>query len=244
LLAAAVLLTAHLFAQGVYKAPRMADGHPDMQGVWMARNTAYGNLEAHGASFGIRAGNSVIVSPVDGKIPYKPEALKQRDANFKARASADPMNKCFMPGVPRVMYVPYPIQIFQTSAQITIASEFAHAVRHVYMNGKGHFGEAEFWMGDNRGKWEGNTLVLDTGNLNAETWLDMSGNFHSAQLRVIERLTRVAADQIRYEATLTDPEVYTAPWTIRMTLYRDTTPDAHLFEYECHVYLEDEGKRK
>jgi hypothetical protein len=227
-----------------YRAPRASDGHPSFQGIWQARNTAAGDLEAHGASFGIRAGASVIVDPADGLIPYKPEARAQREANFKARATEDPVNKCFLPGVPRVMYMPYPFQIFQTPDQITIASEFAHTVRHVYFTKKGHYAEAEFWMGDNRGRWEGETLVLDTGNFNASTWLDQSGNHHSEQLRVIEKLTRVADDRINYEATLTDPAVYTRPWTIRMTLYRLTEPDAQLFEYECHVYLEDERKRE
>lgn len=227
--------------QGAYKAPRNQDGHADLQGVWMARNTAYGSLEAHGASWNIRAGNSVVVDPADGKIPYKPEALKQREENFKNRATLDPVNKCYIPGVPRVMYMQYPFQIFQTPAQIDIMSEFAHTVRHVYMNNKGHYAEAEFWIGDSRGKWEGDTLVIDSGNFNDKTWLDASGNFHSAQLRVVERLTRVADDELLYEATLTDPEVYTRPFTIRMPLYRDRSPDAHIFEYECHVYLEDEG---
>jgi hypothetical protein len=238
---AASLLTQSAWAQA-YKAPRAGDGHADLQGIWQARNTAYGSLEAHGASWNIRAGASVIVDPADGRIPYKPEMLAKRDANFKARATADPVNKCFLPGVPRVMYLPYPVQIFQTPTQIEIASEFGHAIRHIYVSNKAHYGEAEFWMGDSRAKWEGDTLVIDNGNFNAETWLDASGNFHSENLRVIERLARTADDVISYEATLTDPDVYTRPFTIRMPLYRDREPNAQLYEYECHVYLEDEGK--
>lgn len=238
---AASLMTQVAWAQA-YKAPRAGDGHADLQGIWQARNTAYGSLEAHGASWGIRAGASVIVDPADGKIPYKPEMLAQRDENFKNREKADPVNKCFLPGVPRVMYMPYPVQILQTPTQVEIASEFGHAIRHVYVSNKGHYGEAEFWMPDSRARWEGDTLVIDNGNFNAETWLDASGNFHSANLRVIERLTRTADDVITYEATITDPDVYTRPWTIRMPLYRDRDPNAQLYEYECHVYLEDEGK--
>lgn len=235
-------VAAPLAAQsGAYKAPRNADGHADLRGVWQARNTAYGSLEAHGGSHGIRAGNSVIVDPPDGKIPYKPEALEKRDENYKNRLTADPLNKCYLPGVPRVMYLPYPFEIYQTPEQVSIYSEYAHTVRHVYLNNKGHYAEAEFWMGDNRGKWEGDTLVIDIGNFNAETWLDASGNHHSEKLNVIERLTRTSDDTILYEATLTDPETYTRPWTIRMNLYRDREPNAQIFEYECHVYLEDEG---
>ena len=227
----------------VYKAPRAGDGHPDLQGIWQARNSAAANLEAHTSSWGVRAGNSVIVDPADGKIPYKPEALQQRAANLQNRATADPLNKCFLPGVPRMMYLPHPFQIFQTPGQISIASEFAHAIRHVYVNSHGHYAEAEFWMGDARAKWDGETLVIDTGNLNADTWLDQAGNFHSDSLNVVERITRIADDKLSYEAKLTDPNVYTRAWTIRMTLYRLTEPDAQLYEYECHVYLEDERKR-
>jgi hypothetical protein len=239
----AASLVAQVALAQAYKAPRAGDGHADLQGIWQARNSAAASLEAHSASWGMRAGASVVVDPADGKIPYKPEMLAKRDDNFKNRATADPVNKCFLPGVPRVMYLPYPIEIFQTPAQISITSEFGHAVRHVYVTSKGHYGEAEFWMGDSRAKWEGDTLVIDNGNFNADTWLDQSGNFHSANLRVVERLTRISDEVMTYEATLTDSDVYTRPWTIRMPLYRDREPNAQLFEYECHVYLEDEGKR-
>jgi hypothetical protein len=244
-LAGAVLLLAPVPAGSqsptAYKAPRTPFGKPDLQGLWSARNTAWGSLEAHGASHGIRAGNSVIVDPADGKIPYTPEALQQREENWKNRHELDPVNKCFLPGVPRLMYMPYPFQIYQTPDYTLVLSEFAHSTRTIYTNGTSHFAEAEFWMGDSRGRWEGETLVVDVAAFNGETWLDMSGNFHSPEMRVVERFTRVAPDEIRYEATITDPQVYTRPWTIRMPLYLHREPDAQLFEYECHVYLEDEG---
>ena len=227
----------------VYSAPRTPAGKPDLQGVWSVRNTAWGSLEAHGASYGIRAGASVIVDPADGKIPYTAAALKRRDENFKNREQADPLNKCYLPGVPRVMYLPHPFQILQTPEQIVIASEFAHSTRTIYVNGTSHYADAAFWMGDSRAKWEGDTLVVDAADFNAETWLDMSGNFHGEQMRVVERFTRVAPDEMRYEATISDPEVFTRPWTIRMPLYLHREADAQLFEYECHVYLEDSGRK-
>src|SRR4029077_4315797 len=112
-----------------YTAPRMADGKPDLQGIWEARNTAAGSLEAHSAAMNIRAGESAIVDPPDGKIPYQPWALAKRTENFNTRATADPMAKCFLPGVPRATYIPYPFQIFQTPAFIAIAYEYVHASR-------------------------------------------------------------------------------------------------------------------
>jgi hypothetical protein len=230
-----------------YKAPRNpVDGKADLSGIWQARNTAYGSLEGHGASRGIRAGNSVVVDPADGKIPYKPEALKKRDENFAGRHKLDPLNKCFTPGVPRVMYVPYPFQIFQTPTQVQILSEFAHTTRNVYVDSKkGHIaeGEVEFWIGDSRAKWEGDTLVIDSANFHPDTWFDMSGNYHSFKLRVVERLTRTAPNVLTYEATMTDPDVFTRPWTIRMPLYLIEEPNAQLFEYECNAYLEEPGAK-
>ncbi|MCU1340233.1 MAG: hypothetical protein JWO19_5814 [Bryobacterales bacterium] len=228
--------------QKAYSAPRTRDGQPDLQGIWEARNTAAVNLEDHGAGAGMRAGKTVVVDPSDGRIPYRPDALTKRNENFKNRATADPLNKCYLPGVPRVMYLPYPLQIFQTPKYVAIASEFAHTTRTIYMDGKAHYADAEFWMGDSRGRWEGDTLVVDVGDHNAETWFDMSGNFHSEAMRLIERLTRTGADTIEYEVTVTDPKVFTQPWIIRMPLYLHREPEAQLFEYECHLYLEEGSK--
>jgi hypothetical protein len=228
--------------QATYAAPRTRDGQPNLQGIWEARNTAAVSLEDHGPSGGMRAGRTVIVDPADGKLPYKPEARVKRDENFKNRAAADPLNKCYLPGVPRVMYLPYPLQIFQTPKYIAIASEFAHTTRTIYMNGKGHYADAAFWMGDSRGRWEGDSLVVDVADHNAETWFDMSGNFHSEALRVVERFLRTAPDTIEYQATINDPQVFTRPWTIRLPLFLHREPDAQLFEYECHQYLENGPK--
>jgi hypothetical protein len=226
-----------------YRAPRNAEGQPDLQGVWQSRNTASAGIEDHSAALGIPGGRGVVVDPPDGKIPYLPAALKKRDENFAARATADPLNKCFLPGVPRVMYLPFPIQIFQTADFAVIASEFAHTVRTVHLKGT-HPDEIEFWMGDSRGKYEGETLVIDVTNQNVNTWLDQSGNYHSEQLHVVERLTRTSPDVITYEATIEDPKVYSKPWKIRTPLYRSTDPHAQLLEYECHVYVEDEAAAK
>ena len=226
-----------------YALPRLPDGEPDLQGIWEARNTADGDLEAHSASAGIRAGESVIVDPPDGKIPYQPWAAAKQQENFAHRATADPVNRCFLPGVPRITYMHYPFQIFQTAKYIAIAYEYVHASRTIYMNGSPHLDDIDFWMGDSRGHWDGDTLVVDVADNNPATWLDMSGNFHSEALHVVERYTRTSPDTLEYEATIEDPKVFNEPWKIVMPLYRHTEPNAQLYEYECPVYRERQTEK-
>jgi hypothetical protein len=225
-----------------YKAPRTPEGKPDLQGIWQVMNTAAVNLEDHIAVLGMPAGRSVIVDPPDGKIPYTQAAAQKQKENFKNRAKADPLNICYIPGVPRVMYLPFPIQIVQTPKYVLMASEFAHTLRTVYMNGTKHPDVALFWSGDSRGHWDGETLVVDVANNLPDTWFDRSGNFHSDALHITERITRTEPDILTYEATLEDPQVFTRPWTIRMLLYRHKEPNFKLLEYECNAYLEDAEK--
>jgi len=225
--------------------PRLSDGKPDLQGIWEVRNdVANGDLEAHSASAGIRAGESVIVDPPSGEIPYQPWAAAKQKENFAKRAAADPVNRCFLPGVPRITYMPYPFQIFQTTKYVAITYEYVHASRTILMNGAPHLDDIDFWMGDSRGKWEGDTLVVDVADNNPDTWLDMSGNFHSGALHVVERYTLTSPDVLQYEATIDDPKVFTRAWTIRMPLYRNTDKNAELYEYECHVYRESREQAK
>ena len=233
----AVLLSAAALAQ-----TRAADGHPDLQGIWQARNTAFADLQDHTGALGIPAGRGVVVDPPDGKIPYQPWAAEKRQENFKNRATADPLGKCFLPGAPRANYLPFPFQIFQTPQFVAIAYEYDHATRTVYMNGTKHLEDIDFWMGDSRGHWEGDTLVVDVADLNDQTWLDLSGDFHSDELKLVERYTRTGPDTLQYEVTVTDPKVFTRPWKISMPLYRHTEKDFQLYEYECHDYLEAEQK--
>ena len=209
----------------------------DLQGIWEVRG-APGNLEAHSADLGIRAGESLIVDPPDGKIPYEPEAIAKQQENYKNRLMADPVSRCYLPGVPRITYMPYPFQIFQTPEFVAITYEYVHASRTIHLTNSKHLPDIDFWMGDSRGKWDGNTLVVDVADNNADTWLDGSGNYHSDALHVVERYTRTSSDTLRYEATIEDPKVFTRPWTIRLTLYRNTAKNAQLYEYECHVYKE------
>ena len=222
-------------AEAPYSPPRTPDGHPDLQGVWQALNTAAWDLEDHGAALGVPAGRGVVEG---GRIPYLPAALAKRQENFERRATLDPEAKCYLPGVPRITYMPHPFQIVQQADKVSILYEYQHAVRYIYTNGNPHpDGPIEWWMGDSRGRWEGNTLVVDVIHFNDSTWFDRAGNHHSSALHVVERYTPTGPDHLRYEATIEDPEVFAEPWTISMPLYRRQDTHAEVFEYQCHAYL-------
>ena len=218
-----------------YRAPRLANGQPDLQGIWQAQSTAAYDLLPHAARLGIPAGIGVVVG---GEIPYRPEAAAKKQQNFQNRATADPNNRCFLPGVPRANYMPFPFQIFQTSKDVAILYEYVHAYRLIRMDGSKHPEDVDFWMGDSRGHWDGDTLVVDVTDNNDQTWFDASGDFHSDALHVAERYTRTAPDIISYEATIEDPKVFTKPWKISLPLYRRTEKNLQLMEYDCYAYGE------
>jgi hypothetical protein len=226
---------------GAYSPPRTPDGHPDLQGIWQVMNTAAWDIQDHGAALGVPAGRGVV----DGnEIPYLPAALKKKQANVANRQTLDPEAKCFLPGVPRITYMPYPFQIVQGRSEVTILYEYLHAVRHVFLRGAHPPGPIEWWMGDSRGRWDGDTLVVDVVHFNAETWFDRAGNHHSEALHVVERYTRTGPDHMRYDVTIEDPKTFTRPWTMSMPLYRRQEPQGELLEYECFAYkFEAEWKR-
>ena len=225
---AAVTVTAQ-----TYHAPRTAGGQPDLQGIWQALSTASYNLLPHSAELGLPAGVGVVVG---GEIPYTPEAAAQQKENFKNRATADPNNHCFLPGVPRANYMPFPFQIFQTSKDVAILYEYVHGYRLIPLDGSKHPEDIDFWMGDSRGHWDGDTLVVDVADNNGDTWFDDSGNFHSGALHVVERYTRTGPDTISYEATIEDPKTFTKPWKIALTLSRYQEKGFQLMEYDCYAY--------
>ncbi len=236
-------LTAH--AQEPYEPSRLADGRPDLSGIWQALNEANWNLEAHaadhavlpalGAQYAIPPGVGVVEG---GAIPYRPEALAKRDENFRNRLDLDPEVKCYMPGVPRATYMPYPFQIIQSQDVIMFAYQFAGAVRVVNM-GEPTRAPAPSWMGWSNGGWEGDTLVIEVTSQNDQTWFDRAGNFHSGAMRVVERYTPRSPDTLIYEATIDDPETFTRPWTIRMPLYRRVEENAQLMEFKCPEFAEE-----
>lgn len=229
-----------------YQAPRTSDGVPDLSGIWQANNTANWDLEAHpakqgpvfalGAAFSVPPGLGVVEG--DGGIPYRPEALAKKKENGEKWMTFDPEIKCFMPGIPRATYMPYPFQIVQSATDIVMTYEFASASRVVRMN-SAEKSPAPAWMGWSVGRWDGETLVIDVTDHMEETWFDRSGNYHSDALKVTERYTAIDANTLQYHATIEDPKVFSRPWSISMPLYRRREPHMQLMEYKCVEFAEE-----
>ena len=217
-----------------YDGPRTPEGQPDLSGFWQVLNSAASDIRPHNAQDGIPAGLGVVEG---GDIPYQPWAAEQQQENYANRLTADPVRQCYLPGVPRITYMPFPFRILQTPDHVVVTYEFAHAVRIIYTDGSPHPLPNDFWMGDSRGHWEGDTLVVDTTHFNGRTWLDAAGNFHSEALHVVERYTPTTPYHIDYEVTLEDPNVFTRPWTMRMTLYRRMDEGLQILDYDCVDHL-------
>lgn len=225
--------------------PHTRDGKPDFSGIWQTLNTANWDLQAHAAQkslvlvLGAAGAEPPGMSVVEGgEIPYKPEALAKKKENYEKRLEEDPIIKCYMPGVPRATYMPFPFQIVQTSDVILIAYEFAGAARTVYMR-NAPAAPADSWMGHNVGHWDGDTLVIDVTSQVDQTWFDSVGDYHSDALHVVERYTMAGPDLITYEATVEDPNVFTRPWKISMPLYRHMEKNAQLMEFKCVEFVEE-----
>jgi hypothetical protein len=210
--------------------PRTADGKPDFQGIWQVRSKAASDLQ------GVPAGSGIVEG---GEIPYQPWAAAKKLENFAKRQTADPVGKCYFPGVPRIMYMEYPFQIFQTPQHVAIAFEWSQVYRLIYTDGKPapHDG-IDSWMGDSRGRWEGDTLVVQVKGQNDKTWFDMAGNFHSDALNVTERYTLLDADTIQYQVAFEDPKVFTKSWKISVPLVRQKGIN-RLLEYQCQAEAEE-----
>jgi len=242
---------------------RMADGHPNFNGVWQALNEANWNLQAHearagavtqpgvypyeyarvpaapvlalGAAGGVPASLGVVKG--DGEIPYTPEAATKRQDNADHWIDRDPELKCYVPGTPRAMYLPYPFQIVQSTNKIHVDFAFANAARTIHFDSVDE-PPANTAMGFSRGRWEGDTLVVDTTGLQG-SWLDRAGNFYSETAHIVERLSPITSDAMQYEVTIEDPAVFTRPWTMSMPLYRRLEPNAQLLEYPCVEFVEE-----
>jgi len=247
-------------AASSYRAPRGPDGkHPDLNGVWQAMNTANWNIEPHAASAALqmRPGPVTPVPAKDvvalgavgsvpaglgivdgGTIPYTAEAKKQRDANKADWIHRDPEIKCYLPGVPRANYMALPFQIFQSEKATLIAYEYAGAVRNLLFTDPGP-APVDSWMGQSVAKWEGDTLVVTVTGMNDSTWFDRAGNFHSADMKEVERWTPTGPGVMRYEAEITDPSTFTRPWKLSVNLYKRVGDDARLQQFKCVEFVEE-----
>ena len=224
-------------ARPPYTPPRTPDGQPDLQGIWQVLSTASWDVEGSTPSLGVPAGHGVVEG---GLIPYQPAALAKKKDNFARRATLDPETKCLLPGIPRMTYMPYPFQIVQQASKVTILYEYRRFLRRIHMDGLPHpEGHIDFWLGDSRGRFEGNTLVVDVIHFNDKTWFDRAGNFHSDELHVVERYTPTGPDHMLYEVTIEDPKTFTRPWKMSMPLYRRQGQEAELLEYQCAAYVLD-----
>ena len=239
--------------------PVASGGKPDFNGIWQAIGSANYDIERHmaRASMMLRAGPHGPLPAVPllrlgavgsvpggmgivegGQIPYKPEAQQKRAENRTHWIDRDPEIRCYMPGVPRATYMPFPFQILQNAKQFFINYEFAGAFRDIYFKNPGP-AETDSWMGQSVGRWEGDTLVVDVTGQNDQTWFDRSGTHHSNQLHVVERYKLITPNHIQYEATIEDPEVFARPWKISLPLYRRMEPDARLMDFKCVEFVEE-----
>lgn len=258
-LTSALIVLAHTaFAQSNYRAPRGPAGKPDINGVWQVLNTANYDIEPHAArpAMAVRPGPAgpvpakpvlalgavgavpAGVGVVDGPLPYTPEALLIKKENQEKWLERDPEIKCYLPGIPRATYMPFPFQIIQNESSIFIAYEYAGAARDIFLKDPGE-PPAPSWMGHSVGKWEGDTLVVTVTNQVADTWFDRSGNFHSDELKVTERFTPTSPYTMLYEATIEDPQVFTRPWKMSMNLYKRVGKDAQLLQFKCVPFVEE-----
>ncbi len=243
---------------------RTADGKPDFSGIWQANNEAHWDLQAHearagavtqpgvypyayarvpaapvlalGAAGGVPGSLGVVAG--DGQIPYTPEAAAIKKENAEHWIDRDPELKCYLPGIPRAMYMPYAFQIVQSTNKVNMAYTFTSTARTIHLDTVEEPPD-DTYMGHSFGRWEGDTLVVDVTRFNGKNWFDRAGNFHSDALHLVERFTPITRDAIRYDVTIEDAKVFTRPWTISMPLYRRLEPNMELLEYRCTEFVEE-----
>ena len=243
---------------------RLPNGKPNFSGVWQALNEAHWDLQAHdaragmvtqpgvykfdyarvpaapvvalGAAAGVPASIGVVQG--DGQIPYQPEAAKIRDENAAHWIDRDPELKCYLPGIPRAMYMPYPFAIVQGADKIHLTFAFSNAARVIHLN-KVAGPPDDTYMGHSVGRWEGDTLVVEVTNFNGKTWFDRAGNFHSDALKLTERYSPISADAIRYDVAIEDPKTFERQWSISMPLYRRLEANATVLDYPCIEFSEE-----
>lgn len=242
------------------RSARTASGKPNFTGIWKVTSTANWDLLPHAmrpmvAQRGVYADVPVLAAPVlalgsvgivppgpgvveGDEIPYKPEAAAKKKDNGEHWLDRDPEVRCYLPGLPRAMYMPYPFQIVQGTNKVQMQFEYANASRTIHLdtvNGP----PIDTWMGHSVGHWEGDTLVVNVSDMNDRTWLSRSGDFHSDAMTLVERFTPITPDAIRYEVTVTDPNVFTRPWKMSLVLYRQLEDNARLMDSRCVELVEE-----
>ena len=248
-IAIALLSASSLWSQGAPYSPywqppvlkgqpltRLPDGHPDVTGYWASRfNQSIFEVQNHPvAKPGIGPGKGSVVDPADGLIPYKPEAKAKALDLGANHMFEEPEAHCFQSGVPHSAYQQFAFQLTQSPGYFIISFEYAHSIRIIPLDNRKHLAsDVKLFMGDSVGHWEGDTLVVETTNQNGKTWFDMAGNFTTPNLQVVERITPVDTDNINYEATVTDPTIYTQPWKIAGTWGRNRLPNYEQMEFAC-----------
>jgi hypothetical protein len=242
-------------AEERWSPPRTPDGQPDIQGFWANQTKRLATYDVEGPADPIHvlmSGNptdpvSLVIDPPDGKIPYQPWARAKRQDVYDSHKDpttwdhVDPHTLCWLSGIPRMFYQGM-TQILQTPGYVVVLQEFNHAYRVIHLDGRPHVpANLKLFMGDSRGRWEGNTLHVDVNNKNDKTWFDMVGDFYSDAVRIRERFTPIDPDRIRYEATFDDPKVYARPFTIGLTLGRAVKgEDAKTYGFLEEACLEGE----
>ena len=230
ILAAAVAFPSILLAQQT-GAAKPSGSTPDLSGVWNRRNMP-----------GARYQGYTFSAEEPSMTPWAAEKFKANKPSFGPRMvedSNDPVNPttinamgCFPPGVPRIYLHPFPMEIIQSPNRVLMIFEFSHYIRQIWTDGRQHNTDlGPTWMGDSTGRWEGDTLVVETTGFNDKTWLDRGGHPHTEDLRVTERMRRVDAKTLQIDITMDDPKAYTKPWGGRLTY--GLRPDWHISEMIC-----------
>ncbi len=216
--------------------PRLPGGKPDLQGVWLVR--APGNsmsmlsVETLPGGRGPRKG--VITDPPDGKIPYQPWARQKQQDLAKNHMVEESDAHCLLGGFPHASFTPFGFRVLQPPGEVVMVWEFMHAYRVIPLDGRPHIdAKTRLYMGDSRGRWDGDTLVVDVTNQKARPWIDQAADFHSDAIHVVERFTPLDSNNIAYEATIEDPKVYTRPWKIAYFYSRVLDPKYEALEFAC-----------
>jgi hypothetical protein len=220
-----------LEAAQTFEPPRTPDGQPDLNGTWDVPGSTWEDLEDNPGTLDDNGYPTLVVDPTDGMVPMQAWADERRRQYVQQHVH--PAAACFLSGVPYLMYRPAPFQFLQTPEDFVILGERAHGYRIVKMDEEAPVGEdIKLWNGVSTGRWDGNTLVIETTNHNGMSWLDQRARFYTEEAKIVERLTLIGPNSLHYQATIDEPNVYTRPFTITVA-YRRSVEGTELIEEAC-----------